>query len=119
VLALLPTAMILIGLSQAGRKMLLGLRSRDVDLPSCIMASAFYAFVLFVSAYAYRYRAFTVMKAIFIYPALLAFPYYFVVGFDRTVGRLRRPHALFVETLLGGLILLYVFDAGSLVYQLW
>jgi len=41
------------------------------------------------------------------------------LGFDRAVGRLRRPHALLVESLLGSSILLYVFDAGSLVYQLW
>jgi hypothetical protein len=106
VLALLPTAMILIGLSQASRKMLLGLSSRDVDLPGNIMTSAMYASVFFITAYAYQYRVFTVMKAIFIYPALLAFPYLFVVGFDGAVARLRRSHALLVESLLGGLILL-------------
>jgi hypothetical protein len=122
-LALIPTALLLVGIAQRTVRAARGIidRERHVDVCSVMMTVACFAFAIFLTAYAYRYRAFSVMKPIFIYPALLAFPYHFAVGFDWIGARCRRRSgiALLFQTLLTGLIVLYVFEVASLIAQLW
>ena len=82
ILALLPTLLLLIG---AAMEIFLALKSlikRDPQLAAAthfgLTALTFTGFMLFIILYALEYRDFSVMKAIFLYPAMLTFPLLFV-----------------------------------------
>ena len=81
-LALLPTIALLIGLVVA----LKGLLSRPVPGFSKTAAGFFLlvlaAFLGFTVLYALEYRIYTVIKTIFIFPAILSMAYLYVLGFD-------------------------------------
>ena len=82
VLALLPTLLLLIG---AAMEIFLAMKSlikRDPQLAEAthfgLTALTFTGFMLFIILYTMEYRDFSVMKAIFLYPAMLTFPLLFV-----------------------------------------
>ena len=118
VLALLPTALVLLGGLIQARSALRHLYSRDLagaqtshfgHLPFALWGS-----IAFVAAYATVYREFPVMKAIFIYPAIMAFPVAFVIGAAR-LPRWATASLFAVSTPLLGL---YVADVISLILRL-
>lgn len=87
ILALLPTALLLIGIV---REIVLVLRSiirRDENLTMAtnygLTAATFSGVILFILLYALLYRDFAVMKVIFIYPALITFPLLFMGAFEQ------------------------------------
>jgi hypothetical protein len=82
ILALLPTLLLLIGAAMEIFLFLKSLIKRDLQLAGAthygLTALTLTGFVLFIILYALEYRDFSVMKAIFLYPAMLTFPLLFV-----------------------------------------
>jgi hypothetical protein len=120
VLALLPTALMVIGVVLGSAKSVTAIMRGEAPPPSLVLTIVVAAFTGFIIAYAYRYRMFVVMKAVFLYPALLAFPYFFASGFDRVRAMTapRRLPRIAIESALAALLLLYVADVASLIVQL-
>jgi hypothetical protein len=81
ILALLPTVLLLIGAAMEIFLFLKGLIKRDPQLAGAthfgLTALTFTGFMFFIILYALEYRDFSVMKAIFLYPAMLTFPLLF------------------------------------------
>jgi hypothetical protein len=82
ILALLPTLLLLIG---AGMEIFLFLKSLIKRAPQLagathygLTAMIFSGFVAFIILYALEYRDFSVMKVIFLYPTMIAFPLLFL-----------------------------------------
>jgi hypothetical protein len=87
ILALLPTLLLLVG---AAMEIFLTLKSLIKRNPALaaetnygLTALIFSGFVLFIILYALEYRDYSVMKAIFLYPAMLAFPLLFLRAGER------------------------------------
>jgi len=58
--------------------------------PSLLMAFATLGFLAFIALYGYLYRDFATMKAIFVFPAAVAFAYCFVTEAERPGSELKR-----------------------------
>ena len=56
-----------------------------------LLTITFIGYLSFVALYALLYRDFSFMKAIFIYPAILSFPYFFICGIRFILNRLNKP----------------------------
>ena len=84
IFALIPTGLLLIGLAREGWAVLQGIVRRDAAAlqSRCfgLFALVFAGYVAFVALYAFAYRDFPVIKAVFVFPALLAFPLLFLRG---------------------------------------
>ncbi len=82
ILALLPTLLLLFGGVLEIFVVLKSLFKRDTVLASSthygLVAATFVGFILFICAYLFLYRTYPVMKVIFIYPALISFPLFFM-----------------------------------------
>jgi hypothetical protein len=82
ILALLPSALLLLGVALEIYLVLKSLIKRDPELAAAthfgLTAIAAAGFVFFITVYALEYRDFSVMKAIFLYPAVLTFPLLFL-----------------------------------------
>ncbi len=73
-------------------------------------------FLLFMIKYSYSYRDFSIMKSIFIFPALPSFIKFFMEGFSMLKSKLISNTALFIICLI---ILLSIYDIYFLITQLW
>jgi hypothetical protein len=86
IFALLPTLLLLVGAAMEIFIFLKSLIKRDpalaVETHFGLTAVTFIGFVLFIILYALEYRDFSVMKAIFLYPAMITFPLLFVRAGD-------------------------------------
>ncbi|HVM70448.1 MAG TPA: glycosyltransferase family 39 protein [Anaerolineales bacterium] len=126
ILALLPTILILLGLVIEVSILLRGLLQRDavkVQATSYgLLAGTFIGYLAFVALYAYLYRDFSFMKAIFAFPALITFPYLFLRAAEPLYAflskRIRWSTAI-LDAWMVALILFYMLDAGSLVAQIY
>ena len=82
ILALLPTLLLLMGAAMETFLALKSIIKRDPGLAAAthfgLTALTFIGFMLFIILYALEYRDFSVMKAIFLYPAMITFPLLFV-----------------------------------------
>ena len=82
ILALLPTLLLLAGAAMEIFLFLKSLINRDPNLVAethfGLTAVTFIGFVLFIILYALEYRDYSVMKAIFLYPAMLVFSLLFL-----------------------------------------
>ncbi|MBI9050249.1 MAG: hypothetical protein JEZ00_12575, partial [Anaerolineaceae bacterium] len=82
ILALLPTLLILFGFLLEVFAVIKSIFKRDKALASTIYyglaAITFFGYLCFIVIYALLYRDFSVMKPVFIYPAILIFPIFFI-----------------------------------------
>jgi hypothetical protein len=82
ILALLPIAFLLLGAVGEIFAVMKSIFRRDLATATStsfgLTAAVFLGFILFIIFYALEYREFAVMKAIFLYPALIAFPLLFL-----------------------------------------
>jgi hypothetical protein len=120
-LALIPTVLLLSGIATETARLAKAVMT-GASLASLVLTLSWFAFVGFAVLYAYRYRAFTVMKAIFIYPAALSFVHHFAAAFDRVSTTLARHSSRWMKLLEGALtalLALYVLDVAALIIQLW
>lgn len=124
-LALLPALMLISGvvisLKELGTALL-------KNLPNTLYANAyglfdalFWGYLAFITLYAFRFRDFSVMKAVFIYPAMLAFLALFLKAGDIMV-RLTKENKWFFATIssvVGVLVILYSIDIYTLAKHLY
>ncbi len=124
VLALLPTAFLLAGMMRAVLGLMVSGRRRasgyGEKLDEELLALAAVGYIAFIIVYTLSYRDFSTMKAEFLFPALLAYMFFFADEADRADARWarkpqRRQVARWVVALLIGL---YVTDVVILAVQL-
>jgi Dolichyl-phosphate-mannose-protein mannosyltransferase len=76
-------------------------------------------YLAFVGIYAWEYRDFTTMKAIFIFPALISIVFFVSRGLEACFNRLRSAAMhLLMQAGLGILVILYIMDISYLILQL-
>jgi hypothetical protein len=108
IFALVPTALLLAGVAVETRNLF------RKDNANTIFLLAFLGFVGFVALYAFVYREYPVMKAVFTYPALPAFPVLFLAAAQKLPGwALKAFTALSVV-----LFALYIADVIALIIRL-
>ncbi len=98
---------------------------RDAEMANSIsfglFALAFAGYLAFEILYALQYRSLTVLKAIFIYPALLSFPVLFLRSAQRLYAHFSEGKRWPLHVFEGGLyvlLVMYAADVGFLVLQL-
>jgi hypothetical protein len=125
-LALIPTSLLMLGFAIETFYVIKGIFKRDLGTAqmtgSGLYAISFIGYVLFAILYTMLYRDFAVMKAIFVYPALLVFP----VLFLRAVGPLYeflskhiRWSTFLLDAGIVALLVLYIGDIGTLIAQIY
>lgn len=117
VLALFPTALIILGIFIQIKQLLFAITRRNRPSPDMqlgIFPLVLLGYVVFVALYALLYRDFSTMKAVFLLPALPAYPLAFLVVIEN------RPR-WFYYLLFGislPLLCLYVADVVNLILRL-
>ena len=125
VLALLPAAMLLLG---AGISLAEFLAALFRNLPGSLDAAdyglfdaLFWSHIAFIILYALQFRDFSVMKAIFVYPAMPAFIVLFIKS-GNTIQRVLKENKWFLATLSSVvtiLVILYTLDIYTLSIHLY
>ena len=125
VLALLPAVMFLFG---AGISLKDSVTAIFKNLPGSLYATdyglfdtLFWSYLAFIILYAFRFRDFSVMKTVFIYPAMLAFLVLFIKAGD-AIQRLTKENKWFIATLssvVAVLVILYSLDIYTLSKHLY
>lgn len=125
VLALLPTAILLIGflmeIASFIKELFLEKFKRNAqDNFFGLFAIVFTAYLAFIILYALMYRDFTAIKAIFMFPALLSFIAIFVKGGQVFYSRFlsKRWGIRLFEVSISTLLFFYIADLTVLVIQL-
>lgn len=125
VFALIPTLVLLLGAALETITLIKGIFQRNVSLLQTtsfgLFALTFVGYVLFEIVYALVYRSITVIKPIFLYPAILGFPFLFLRWLEFLRGYLpsRRSWLLYLlETNIWGLLILYIADVSTLIARL-
>jgi Dolichyl-phosphate-mannose-protein mannosyltransferase len=126
--ALLPTILLLVALVRRGGSVIrwvIKTQAPPVRLGQGLLDLAVFGYLLFIVVYALRYRSFAVMKAIFLFPAVLGFVGLFAQECHRFYAWCAHHTLLRVATdsVFACLCLLYVVDVlvliGHLGLQLW
>ena len=124
IFALLPSVLLVVGawisLFESGRAILKRAGSSLQAQHYGLFDFLFWSYVAFVSVYALSYRDFAVMKALFMYPALLSFCYLFIKGAE-TIQNALKGQKWFMATLVSVtviLIVLYSLDVAILIAHL-
>jgi len=125
ILALLPMIILLAGTARGIQNTIKGFRLKDGDLlmrnSFGLFTFLFVGYILFAAFYAFQYRIYTVMKAVFLYPGLLSYLYFFMQSLNYPAsgegffGRCKRE----IFTLLFTLMLLQITDILILLIQLY
>ena len=123
-LALIPTGILILGAALESISLLWHLFKNGVTdqiLRISPIIIAFWGFVVFVMIYAVEYRDFSVMKIIFTYPAILAFPMFFISGTENLFAGLKQPQWLipFLTIIIAPLLFAYIMDLSTLVIKLY
>ena len=127
ILALLPTLLLLIG---GGIEIFLALKSlikRDPALAAAthfgLTAITLTGFILFIIIYALEYRDFSVMKAIFLYPAMIVFPLLFLRAAEWLNAQIQERFGRWVRTgfvvWMVALFILYSADIVTMITLLY
>jgi hypothetical protein len=126
ILALLPTALLLLGAAMEIYLALKSLIKRDPELAAAthlgLTAITATGFVLFIIFYALEYRDFSVMKAIFLYPAMLTFPLLFLRAGEWLSARMLERFGWLRSafgTLMVALFILYSMDIITMITLLY
>jgi len=124
ILALLPTAFMLVGMLRAVAEVAMparwGVSLRRETLDQELLALTAVGFIAFIVVYSLRYRDFSTMKAEFLFPGLLAYVFFFADEVDRAVARYGRDPRLWraAGIVFASLLVLYVTDVVILAVQL-
>jgi hypothetical protein len=122
--ALLPAAIMIIGGASETYMTVKGILVKNQsllrDVSFGLFALLFTGYILFIVVYAFEYRVYAVMKAVFIYPGLLAFLVFFVKGVMIISARLQIKirYVTVAFILMTALIILYILDVAILIFQL-
>ncbi len=124
VLALLPTALLLVGMLRAVAQVTTPAwkraSPRRETLDQELLAFTAMGFVAFIVVYSLRYRDFSTMKAEFLFPGLLAYVFFFADEVRRAAKQYSRQHRLrqVAGWMFAALLALYVTDVVVLAVQL-
>jgi len=124
ILALLPVAIMLIGAAMEIYGTIKGILTRNELLLNNVsyglFSLLFVGHALFVILYAYEYRVYTVMKAIFTYPGLLALLVFFAKGSTLIFSRpqIKNQYVILAVILMIALLVFYILDVATLIFQL-
>jgi hypothetical protein len=125
ILALFPTLLILIGTFIDLLNTLQSTIRRNLSTAqtNCfgLFGLVFVAYLTFVALYALEFRDLSVMKAIFIYPALVSFPFLFLRAGIAIYAKLSKWKTGIMNIFMSGiaaLLLLYVVDISWLIFQI-
>jgi hypothetical protein len=125
ILALLPTLLFLIGGVLEIHQVLKNFLRRDPAVGRSnaygLFAFLVVGYILFIALYALVYRDFAVMKAVFIFPALLAFTMCLIRG-GEWIARYLQSHARWatyiLEAAVSAMLVFYLFDVVTLIRHL-
>jgi len=125
ILAILPAFLLLIGGLMESFVWLRGIFKRDFTILQNtsygLFALTFIGYIAFAILYALLYQTFLVLKAIFIFPALLAFPVLFLGTAQPVYGFFSKRIKWFVHILnvdMIALIILYIMDIMMLIARI-
>lgn len=124
ILALLPLTVMLVGAALEIRSLIKGVWSRDSQILSEVsyglFALLFAGYIAFALLYAFEYRVYTVMKAAFMYPGLLAFLIFFIKGLTEISSRwnVQKWQMRVVGIVMTTLVVFYILDVVTLVVHL-
>jgi hypothetical protein len=124
ILALLPILVTLTGAAMEIYGTIKGVLTKDIvilgNVSYGLFAFLFVGYILFSALYALEYRIYVVMKAVFIYPGLLAFLVFFLKAVNIIFFYTKtRNWAVIGSTVwIIALLFLYVLDVTSLVFHL-
>ncbi|MFH1524320.1 MAG: glycosyltransferase family 39 protein [Chloroflexota bacterium] len=125
ILALFPTALLMIGILIEIFLTLKGIFLRDLFIAQKtnygLFAVTFIGYILFVALYTLLYRDFAFMKAIFAFPALLVFPVLFLRAGEPLymfLSKQIRWGAYLLDAGIVALLILYVVDTSTLITQI-
>ncbi len=116
VFALLPSGMILFGAARNLARLFSAFWNKRAPRDWGLLAVSFWAHVAFLMLYAAMYRDFSLMKTIFIYPALLSFSAFFIETGELLAAR--KGCTFFLTAAVFALVLLYCADVLSLTVHL-
>lgn len=125
ILALLPTLIFIIGAGSELWRVMINFVKQDATIARAtgygLSAFAFIGYILFITLYSLVYRDFSVMKAVFIFPALIVFSLFLIRGgewiFQFFSGRGKWAISL-IGAGIGALLILYVLDVVTLIRHL-
>jgi hypothetical protein len=123
-LALLPSLYMLVGFIKENLILLDGIIKRQYGSFSHLNTWLFHFFSLgyvgFIIIFTMQYRDFSTMKAIFIFPALICFVYYFVKGYSSVRDRYSKNKIIrtIATCLFLALLFLYCVEIVSLIVHL-
>ncbi|RJP48247.1 MAG: hypothetical protein C4586_09505 [Anaerolineaceae bacterium] len=124
VLALLPAIFMLAGATMEIYEMIKAILTKDIAVLDSIsyglFALLFVGYFLFIMLYAFEYRTYYVMKAIFIYPGLLAFLLFFLRTLTAVFNlpKLKYWQGIGIYVFGWTLLALYILDVIILIVQL-
>ncbi|MGD0876816.1 MAG: glycosyltransferase family 39 protein [Anaerolineales bacterium] len=125
ILALLPVFLLMIGVLMETSVLLSGIFRRDsIVLQNTsygLFSLTFIGYIAFAILYALLYQTFLVFKAIFIFPALLAFPLFFLRTAEQAYAFLEKHakwsvHILDVDMV--ALVILYIMDILMIILRI-
>jgi hypothetical protein len=119
ILALIPTLLMLFGAILEFGSIIKALIKRDNAISAKsdhgLFIITFAGYVAFVALYALLYRDFSYMKAIFVYPAILGFPVFFIRGVRFVIDRIKKPSPWAGVASLAWMLLLFVLYVAEIV----
>lgn len=124
ILALLPLVALLIGVVGDTSKTIKGFLRKDKGLLESVsyglFALLFAGYILFAALYAFQYRTYNVIKAVFVYPGLLAYVYLCMQSLNRLFSNLNflGTIKLVFGALMALLLVFFVMDVLVLYLQL-
>jgi hypothetical protein len=126
ILAIFPTLLFLSGgvieVGSAMKAVLWRERSSAQAMSYGLFAITAVGFAAFIILYALIYRNYSVMKAIFVFPALLVFPVFFLRAAEKLERFLSKRSRWLPRLLNAGLVLLlalYVLDAATMILNIY
>lgn len=122
ILALFPTALLALGAVMNLAKFLAAILSSKfsstlAEMDYGLLTVAFWSSIAFVSLFAVLYRDFSTMKAIFIYPALLAYPALFIQS--AALFKENKWFRVSLSVISFLLVALYIADITTLTVHLY
>ncbi len=124
ILALIPLMFLLVGAVVDVWQTVTGLLRRDEvslsDISYGLFSLLFIGYMSFSVLYAFQYRTYNVMKAVFVYPGMLAYMFLGLrtVNIFFTHPGISNGYKTIIVVLFVALSILYVFDVGILYIQL-
>jgi hypothetical protein len=121
--ALFPTGLLLSAIAREGVSVLRSLARLQLPrcpLPHWLVQLSVAGYIAFDIIFVLRYRDYSFMKALYLFPAFLAFLTLWANEYDRFLNRFGRAAAprLAADTALGCLLILYTADVVVLIDQL-